>query len=146
MLQRGFWLFHPILLSFFLGSAALAQTAGGAPSAAGPSIEQNLVARLKAQPISQGTAENLGLPDEFLQRVADRIIRMDYQKRFRVVLKDDAAAQAGPSASPRIDPEDEPASKRSFNLWSTLIGCLGLGLLVVLIRHLRARTAKGGRK
>ncbi|MBI5761902.1 MAG: hypothetical protein HZA51_00085 [Planctomycetes bacterium] len=43
---------------------------------------------IRHQPLGGGTVDDLNLPDEFLRRAADRIIRQSYEERHRAVLPD----------------------------------------------------------
>jgi hypothetical protein len=119
---------------FLLSGPVMAQTPGRMPS--GASLEQDLLNRLKSQSVGQGTLNSLALPDEFLHRVADRIVRMDYQKKYRAVMRESTAAQSassGPSSTPSTS-----LTKR------TLIGGTFGGLVVIVI--VVARRLRGARK
>lgn len=40
------------------------------------------------QPLGDGTVADLALPEEFLRRVTDRIVRSSYEERYRIVVED----------------------------------------------------------
>lgn len=128
------WTCFALLVVAAVGSAT-AQTGPG-PA---PSIEQDLLVRLKAQPIGQGTLDSLAVPDEFLRRVADRIIRMDYQKRYRMVLRGDAA----PSQPSVIAPSVAPASPTSKRTIFGIGGGAALLFLTALLARRRRRKDRG---
>lgn len=52
-------------------------------------MEDNTLGKLKNQPIGTHTLDALNLPDEFLRRVADRVIRLAFQNRSRRVVRDE---------------------------------------------------------
>lgn len=52
------------------------------------SIQEEVFIRLKSRPVGRHTLEVFDLPDDFLSRVADRIVRLTYQDRFRMVAQD----------------------------------------------------------
>ena len=39
------------------------------------------------QPLGDGTVADLALPEEFVRRVADRIVRSSFEERYRIVVK-----------------------------------------------------------
>ena len=49
------------------------------------------------QRLGDGPVADLALPDEFLRRVADRIVRSSYEERYRIVVKDAEAPTSLPS-------------------------------------------------
>src|SRR6516164_2938003 len=71
------------------------------PPSASPADE--VLRNLKAQPIGTATLDDLGVPDEYLQRVAGRILRSSFEQSFRVVVADekpvDAPARSSASAA-----------------------------------------------
>lgn len=60
-----------------------------------------MLANLRAQPCGAGTAEALCLPEPYLRRVADRVLRASYFEHSRVIVADGAAADPI-SASPEL--------------------------------------------
>ncbi len=130
----------PALFIFIVETPVFAQAEGGPSLPPGRTIEQDLLIRLKGQSIGQGTLESLDASEEFLRRVADRIIRMDYQKRYRMVLSDGSPAQADSPAAASSSPDGTTTRKR------TLVGGGVFGGLVVVIivmaRHRRNRSRK----
>lgn len=105
---------------------------------AGP-VERDVTTRLKRQRIGTHTLENYALPDTFLRRVADRIIRIDYQDRFRMVYRDDTAdtsPASGPTAGKVKPSPPEPTSPRHrgwllpTGLAAALIASAGIAIVV----------------
>jgi len=101
------------------------------------SLQQEVTQRLKSQPIGGHTLECLNVPEEFLNRVADRIIRMDYQKRFRSVAPEPAAATAAATAMPEPASNRIPRRTTSFYIAATTAALLAIG--VVAWKRLRRR-------
>jgi hypothetical protein len=52
------------------------------------SVEDEVLANVKAQQIGPATVADLALPDDFLRRVADRVIRSSFEDRYRIVVPD----------------------------------------------------------
>lgn len=77
--------------------AALEVSAQG--HAAAPNLEAEVLANLKQQAVGTATIADLGLPDEYLKRVAGRILRASFEETFRIVVADAKPADEGsPSA------------------------------------------------
>lgn len=78
-------------------------------SRAPASIEEEVLSNVRSQPLGAGTVEDLALPEPFLRRIADRVVRSSFEERFRVVIADqeleemarkhDGAAQAGSAST-----------------------------------------------
>ena len=79
-----------------LALAAGAQSQAPPPTPA--ELEKEVRDNVVNQPLGDGTVADLSLPEEFLRRVADRIVRSSYEERYRIVVKD--AETAAPAASP----------------------------------------------
>lgn len=62
-------------------------------------IEREVLDNVKHQPLGTGTVEDLAMPEDFLRRLADRVIRTSYEERYRIVVKDEAPARAAPKAA-----------------------------------------------
>ncbi len=61
-------------------------------------IEREVLDNVKHQPLGSGTVEDLEMPDDFLRRVADRVVRASFEERYRIVVQDAPGIRAGPSA------------------------------------------------
>ncbi len=78
-------------------AAALALHVQEPPAVPTPEqLEAEVLENVKRQPLADGTVADLGLPDEFLRRVADRIVRSSYEERYRIVVRDPAAPAREP--------------------------------------------------
>lgn len=118
----------------------------GAPPKAEPeavSIEAEVLANVKAQPIGPATVEDLDLPAPFLRRVARRVIRSSFEERYRIVLPDAPPDAATPeSARPENAPPRPESAPRvpaksggvSIGLIAGTLALVGLLLVVVFGR------------
>jgi hypothetical protein len=73
------------------------QAPSGAPTP--EAIEREVLDNVKHQPLGTGTVEDLAMPDDFLRRVADRVIRASFEERYRIVVKDDSGTRSAPSSA-----------------------------------------------
>jgi hypothetical protein len=77
------------------------QNAPGVPTPQAPgvptpqAIEQEVLDNVKHQPVGDGTVDDLALPEAFLRRVADRVVRTSYEERYRIIVKDGTEAARG---------------------------------------------------
>jgi len=78
-------------------AVATAQPTTSAPTT--QSVEDEVLKNILAQRVGTATVADLDLPEPFLRRAADRIIRAAYQQRFRSVV-DDRAASTQPGSAP----------------------------------------------
>jgi hypothetical protein len=67
-----------------------------APAVAEARAEDEVLASLRAEPCGSGTVADLELPEPYLRRVADRVLRSSYFERFRVIVSDGQAAEPAP--------------------------------------------------
>ena len=82
-------------------------------------LEAEVLDNVKRQPLADGTVADLALPDAFLRRVADRIVRSSYEERYRLVVRD-------PPSSEHAEHADE--SPWGFARSPLVLGVAGLGL------------------
>jgi len=59
--------------------------------------EDEVLANLRAQPCAGGTVADLELPEPYLRRVADRVLRASYVERFHVIIADGQPAPPAPA-------------------------------------------------
>jgi hypothetical protein len=109
-------------MSFTLAlSLVLLQQAPGASPA------DEVVHNLKAEPVGTATLDDLGMPEEYLQRVAGRILRGSFEQSFRVVVADETPAGArdrsAESAGTPAAPESHGAWRLGF-LFAIVIGAI----------------------
>jgi hypothetical protein len=65
---------------------SIAQTQQPPPTPA--EIEMEVRQNVLGQKLGDGTVADLALPEDFLRRVADRIVRSSYEERYRIVVED----------------------------------------------------------
>ncbi|MFN0244598.1 MAG: hypothetical protein ACKVWV_17060 [Planctomycetota bacterium] len=94
------------------------------PEHVGPSkpedVEADVRRNVVAQSIGPATIADLKLPEDFLRRVTDRVVRASYEERYRIIVRDDTASTARTPAPP-------PASTWSRMIW------IGVGALAVTL-------------
>ncbi len=74
---------------------ARASTSGPASAeVAEPSLEEQVLTNLRQEKIGTATLVDLGLPDDYLRRVAGRIVRGSFEDNFRIVVADAEDAKA----------------------------------------------------
>jgi hypothetical protein len=82
------------------------------------------------------------LPEEYLRRVADRILRSSYEQQFRVVVPDGLPAAVAPVKPPAIaELKGRPAPGRSPwpALVATALGLCALAAVIIAVQAVRAR-------
>jgi hypothetical protein len=85
------------MLPLFAAAALVRISAGQVPaSAPALSIEAEVLENIRGQRIGRHHVRDLQLPDAFLGRVADRIIRSSFEAKNRLIIPDSAPADAGP--------------------------------------------------
>jgi hypothetical protein len=144
---------EPAALACWTSTLPFAQSAADAkppPSSsqaqpAEASVEDEVLANIKHQPVGSATIDDFALPDEFLKRYADRIIRSTFEARYRIVVHDDPAAAAPAAADPTASttPGSKPPQKdgTSWAVWSFPIVVLALASIVGVVKRMRRRAA-----
>ncbi len=99
-----------------------------------------VVANIQAQTLGAGTVADLALPDDFLRRMADRILRQSFEERFRIVVAGDAATAAAPTPTPTPTPESAGTLRRALD------GLAIAAALVLAVLGYFAWKARGRRK
>lgn len=105
--QCVFLLFLPVTPSF-------GQTPTTNPSAGIGEVEREVMENIRRQPLGRGTVDDLNLPDEFLRRCADRIIRQTYEERYRAVLPDGTTLVKAPPGEADSAPNVPAITIRRF--------------------------------
>lgn len=104
-----------------------------------------MLANIRAQPLGPATVGELALPDDFLRRFADRVVRASFESNLRLVVND-----AEPkSVAPSVEPQPRSAGSSSSNAsdgggrTSTWVYYVAgaLGLLAVGVWMARRRSA-----
>lgn len=72
------------------------------------SLQSEVVENIRGQRIGAATIADLQLPDDFLRRAADRIIRLSYEQRYRVVVAEPTTRPAPPPATQPAPPPIPP--------------------------------------
>ncbi len=83
-----------------------ATAAASQPATAPYSVEDEVLDNLRAQQIGARTIADLSYPEDFLRRVADRIIRESFERRFRIVVDEEEKPATQP-APPQADLKSE---------------------------------------
>lgn len=104
------------LLRFALMLAAGTQRPQLPPTPA--DLEMEVLENIRNQPLGDGTVADLALPEEFLRRVADRIVRSSFEERYRIVVKDE------------VPPAPETAGVQARTLWIAILAA-AIALLAV---------------
>ncbi len=127
-----------LLLAF-----ALRQEATPPPETPPVSIEQEVLDNVKNQALGKGTVADLELPDEFLRRVGDRIIRESFENRYRIVVPDPKPQDAVPeqnASRPVGDSNFQPPSAVNLPLVIGTILFVAFVAYVVLTARARKET------
>jgi hypothetical protein len=112
-------------------TGAPAATANAPASGASPavSIEAEVLGNIRAQTIGPATVADLPLPDDFLRRVADRIVRSSYEERFRIVVSAEHA-HPPPADSDAMDASETDAEP-PIATWQVLMWICIAGFVAV---------------
>lgn len=124
----------------FAGPAAQAQQAAGESLTP---TQQEVMEQLRQLPIGPVTLEVQNLPDEYLRRVADRIIRASFQREQRMVVRDQhAGTSVIPTPEPAL-PTSRPVSTGRGVGWLPM--AIGVSV-IVLVAIVMLRRGEGGAK
>lgn len=121
----------------FLACAALQAPAAAPQDPVPQDPVAEVIGNVRAQPLGHGTVGDLALPEPFLRRFADRIVRSSFEERFRVVIddtgmppaKDPVVARAPASSTAQVP----PASDSSGSSTSTLRIAVGIACGAALV-------------
>ena len=95
-------------------------------------LELEVLANVRNQPLGDGTVDDLALPEEFLRRVADRIVRSSYEERYRIVVEDPVTP---------APPETADPPPRTRWIVPTVVGVAVLGAVAAaIVRRRGARS------
>lgn len=108
-----------------------------------PTMQDQVLNNLRQSPVGSHSLDALQLPEDYLRRVADRILRSSYEQQFRVVVPDGTGAAHAAELKPPAMPEHEspPAAGRSTwpALVATALGICLLAAIVIAVQAVRAR-------
>ncbi len=133
----------------FLGLCLIAMT-GQAQDATTPpaepevSVEDEVLANLRALDLGPVKLEALAMPDDYLRRVATRVIQSSFEERFRIVVADPKPQQDGQPAV-IVPPSSEGDDISHKKLWLAIAGavvgvvCAWIGLALVRKRQMGSR-------
>jgi hypothetical protein len=97
-------------------------------------IEMEVRENVLNQPLGDGTVADLALPEEFLSRVADRIVRSSFEERYRIVVK---------GVEPRNRSPEPPGLAAGKSVVIILVAAVVALLAVVWAAIARWRRARG---
>jgi hypothetical protein len=103
------------------------------------SVEDEVLGNLRGQPLGVGKVEDLALPEAYLRRVGDRIIRSSFEERWRIVLPDAEVAKNAEAS--RAAAHVGAAAPEAQREWLAPL-LYGVGALVVVFVVLVATTRK----
>jgi len=97
-----------------------------------PTVEDDVLSQIKSHPVNGHTLGDLHANDEFLRRVADRMIRETYQAKYHVVVRDSdfGGPTTVPSSSP---PAQQPVNVLSFRVPSRVTAVAAIVVLVLVL-------------
>lgn len=130
-----------LLLLIFTSDVGVAQQVEPLPPSS--ELQALVVQDLRNRPVGNHTLQVLNLPDNYLQRVADRVIRASYESQFRIVVRETKPGIAPPESdtSPLNPPPVDPPGSNSRT--RSLIP-IGVAAAIILIAGLiLARRGKG---
>lgn len=127
-----------------LGAAAAVMTSPGAQAQTSrPSMQDQVLQNLRHAPVGSHTLEALQLPEDYLRRVADRILRSSFEQQFRVVVPDGTGAAYAAELKPPAMPERESTLAAGRSPWpaivATALGICLLAAIVIAVQAVRAR-------
>ncbi|OWY70063.1 hypothetical protein B7486_17320 [cyanobacterium TDX16] len=126
------------LLSMCMPCAAAGQT--------GPShtpLASRVVEELRARPIGNHTLDVLNQPDEYLHRVADRMIRSAFETQFRIVVRESKDGIPLRNSTAEPSGTTQPSDIRRSPAVSYLPIWIAVAIIVIS-GILLARRGKGG--
>ncbi len=132
------WLFLPgAFVALTIPHSIFAQTSQ-------PSIQDQILNNLRSAPVGRHTLGDLNLPEDYLRRVGDRILRNSYEQQFRVVVPDGSNPTTAPVSMepPPIDGL-ENISVPTDTIWPMLvaiaIAVCSLAAIILIVQAVRAK-------
>ncbi|HKQ48975.1 MAG TPA: hypothetical protein VJZ71_12965 [Phycisphaerae bacterium] len=125
-------------------AAVMALTASHAlAQSSQPTMQDQVLNNLRQSPVGGHTLEALRLPEDYLRRVADRILRTSYEQQFRVVVPDGTGAAHAAELKPPAMPHHESAPAAGRSPWpalvTTALGICLMAAVVIAVQAVRAR-------
>lgn len=105
------------------------------------SIEEEVLANVKSQPIGPATVDDLNLPGPFLRRVASRAIRSSFEERYRIVVPDPKPEDSKPVAvePPKVTTPAMPVAPREGMPMGLIVGTIAFAGFLALVMLTRKK-------
>jgi hypothetical protein len=109
-------------------------SAAPAPSAAFEAPLEAALKNVKQQGVGPGTLAEVGMPEPYLRRVAEHVMRASFEDNFRTVVDDahSASAHAAPASAPTPTPAPV-AGQGGSAAWAVVVAVVLLGIATVLV-------------
>lgn len=108
--------------------------AAPAPSAAFEAPLEAALKNVKQQGVGPGTLAEVGMPEPYLRRVAEHVMRASFEDNFRIVVDDAHAASAhAAQASPPASAPTPGAGQGGSAAWAVGVAVVLLGVATVLV-------------
>jgi hypothetical protein len=124
-------------------AVAVAMSPSASAQTSQPSIQEQVLTNLRQSPVGDHTLDALNLPDDYLRRVGDRILRNSYEQQFRVIVPDGSSATAPSSIEPPPVEGLENIAIPSNTIWPTLvsiaIAVCSFAAIILVIQAVRAK-------
>lgn len=128
----------------FVACAALQAPAATPPGPVGQDPVDEVVGNVRAQPLGPATVGDLALPESFLRRYSERIVRSSFEERFRVVIDDHgmppakdpvvARAPAAANRAAQLPPPNAPATSSTSTIRIGVGIACGIALVWLVVR------------
>jgi hypothetical protein len=129
--------------AMFLGLCLVAMTGQAQDANAPPpkpevSVEDEVLANLHAFDLGPVKLEALAMPDDYLRRVATRVLQSSFEERFRIVVPDPKPGDGEPGSAvlPPISVDD--LSHRKLLLSIAVVGLVCVWIGTILLRKRKA--------
>jgi hypothetical protein len=110
------------------------------PPSTSPADE--VLQNLKQQPIGTATLDDVGLPNEYLERVAGRILRTSFEQNVRVVVADEKPASASADVHGGVDTSGTPGilARPALQLLGVAVLAVAAAVFIGVRRAMRRRS------
>lgn len=127
----------------WIAAAAVAATAAARPQAPAadstPAGSDKIVDQVRhnilSQPVGDHTVGHLNLPDEFVSRIAERVIRDSFRDRYRIVVNEAATVASEPATV-------EDQQRAPLWMWGALSLCVMISVAALLVRRRKPAEAR----
>lgn len=127
----------------FLALSRAQQDAAAAPEKPAVSIEDEVLGNLEGLQIGPIHVADLALPEDFMRRISDRIIRSSFEDRYRIIVPDPkpAEGQRAVLATAPAAVGQPPIRRRPAWIVATSLGVTGVVAGILLSRRRRANAS-----